>query len=87
MNQPKLTEFDSWRNTAIGIWFFEHYLQNYVDAAAMENGKAAGTYTSKDIDHMIFVRNAGLIHGIEYAINIDPFEEERQAKEEAKDET
>ena len=81
MNQPKITEYDGWRSSAIGIWFFEHYLQGYADEAANINGRAVGTYPTKDEDHMTYVRNAGHINGVEYTINNDPFEEERNESE------
>ena len=80
MNQPKQSEYDGWRNSAVGIWFFEHYLQGYADTAAIENGKSAGRYPAKDEDHMICVRKAGHISGVEFTINADPFEEEREEK-------
>lgn len=82
MNAPKLNEYDGWRNSAIGIWFFEHYLQGYADLAAIENGKAAGTWTDIGRDHMNYVRNAGHVSGVEFVINNDPFEGEREELDE-----
>lgn len=85
MKPPKLTEYDGWRNSAISIWFFEHYLQTWVNKQAIENGKALGSFP-KDEDYLTYVKNAGIIKGIEDVINEDPFEEERESIEEESDE-
>ena len=84
MHQPTLQEFDSWKNSSIGKWYFEFYLQGFADKSAQENGRSFGLISEvKDEDFMIHVRNSGFITGVEYAINTDPFEDSR---EEAKDE-
>lgn len=75
-NKPTISEFDGWRNSPVGRWFFDHYLQGYADEGAKINGKAAGTYTSTE-DHITLVRNAGFITGVEHAIHVDPLEGER----------
>jgi len=77
MITPKMQEYDGWRNSAVGIWFFETFLQSYADEAARQNGKAPGSYQSQWEDFAAYVRNAGYISGVEYTITIDPFEETR----------
>ena len=32
MNEPKISEFDGWRESSVGRWFFEVVLQGYADA-------------------------------------------------------
>jgi hypothetical protein len=77
MNKPHMSDYDAWRNSSVGLWFFEHHLQGEADLSASENGRAVGLF-SPAIDYMTFVRKAGVIEGIEHAINSDPFEVERE---------
>ena len=82
MIQPALTEYDAWRVSPISQWFFEHYLQGLADAQAAENGRSVGLLEdSKGKEFMTFVRNAGVISGLEQAINEDPFLEGREERE------
>jgi len=79
MNTPKMSEFDGWRASPVGRWFFEVVLQGYADASAGINGRAVGSLEeSQGKEILTYVKNAGVISGIEYAIACDPFEEERQ---------
>lgn len=76
----KISDFDGWRNSPVGIWFFD-LLREYADEAAKINGRAPGSYLTAHEDFVAFIRNAGHIDGIEYVINFDPFEEERNESE------
>jgi hypothetical protein len=86
MITPTIHDFDGWRNSPVGQWFFEYVLQGLADEAARQNGRAVGTYATRDEDYLTYVRNAGHISGVEYAITLDPFETERESLKEAKDE-
>lgn len=86
MITPSINDFDGWRNSLVGQWFFEYVLQGLADEAARLNGRAIGTYATKEEDYLTYVRNAGHISGIEYAITLDPFEVERESLKEANDE-
>lgn len=81
MKRPTVSEFDGWRQSVVGIWFFEHYLQGYADFSAGQNGRAVGLYSTSHEELMTYARNAGVIQGVEYAIGTDPFEEERSTDE------
>ena len=84
MKTPTIREYDGWRATATAQWFFEVYLQGYADVMAGENGRAAGAFEDTEGKaFMTFAKNAGVIQGVEDAISLDPFAEER---EELKDE-
>ena len=79
VNSPSITEFDGWRASPTSQWFFEVFLQGYADAMAGENGRGVGRIEeTADRELLTFVRNAGVISGVEIAINIDPFEDERE---------
>ena len=92
MNKPKMNEFDGWKNSSTGLWYFNVYLQQYADRAAGENGRGVGRVEDTvDSEFMTFVKNAGVIQGVENVINgtkeevdkdydslMDPFYEERQ---------
>ena len=72
-------DFDAWREMPVGRWFFDQVLQGYADEAAKENGRAVGSLEeTQGKEFMSFVKNAGHISGVEYVINLDPFDEERQ---------
>jgi hypothetical protein len=82
MNTPKMSEFDGWRASAVGRWFFEVVLQGYADASAGINGRAVGSLEeSQGKEILTYVKNAGVINGVEYVIELDPFIEERQELE------
>ena len=75
----KINEFDGWRNSPVGRWYFDTYLKGYADAAAAENGRSLGNLAETSFeDYAIHVKNAGIVEGIEYAIHTDPFIEERE---------
>ncbi len=76
MKRPLMREYDNWRRSSVGQWFFEHYLQEYADEGARLNGRQIG-----QMEYDVCVRNAGVIEGVEYAITADPFEEERDEAE------
>ena len=81
MNIPSISEFDGWKASIVGQWYFEHYLQGYANATAEENGRAVGKRgASFEDDYMILARQAGIVEGVEFAITADPFEEERKEK-------
>ena len=83
MIEPTLQEFDGWKHSSTGKWFFEHYLQGYADESAGVNGRSFGQMSEvKDDDFMIHVFNSGVINGVEYAINTDPFEDAREVPDE-----
>ena len=74
-----MKEFDGWRASPVSVWFFEEVLHEYVRAAAAINGRAVGsTEDSIGKELMTFVKNAGVINGVEYVIDLDPFEDERE---------
>jgi len=53
-------------------------LQDYADLSAIDNGRSVGNLEATSFeDYAQHVRNAGVIAGVEHAINFDPFEEER----------
>ena len=73
-----MKEFDGWRASPVGVWFFETVLQGYADASAGINGRAVGSVEdSQGKEIMTYVKNAGVINGVEYVIALDPFEDER----------
>ena len=80
MNRPTMAEFDGWKNTAVGAWYFE-YVQDQADKIAMANGRQVGQFENEGVDHMIAVRQAGFVKGMEDVITHDPFEDEREEKE------
>ena len=91
MNRPTMAEFDGWKNTAVGAWYFHHYLQGFADIYAMENGRAVGNRgASMHEDYMILAKQAGIVEGVESVINgiseedelLDPFAEERNQDDE-----
>lgn len=84
--QPTINDYDGWRNSLVGQWFFEHVLQTYADESAKENGKMPGSLYQAHEDFAVYVRNAGHITGVEYVIHLDPFEDKRQSLKEANDE-
>ena len=72
-------EFDGWRNSPVGRWFFDTYLQGYADVSAADNGRSVGNLEATSFeDYAVHVKNAGIVEGVEYAINADPFIEERE---------
>lgn len=73
MHQPREREFKAWRNSEVGIWFFEHVLQSYADVLARANGTAIG---QQEIETCI--RYAGTVEGVEYAISLDPYEGDQE---------
>ena len=82
MNRPTIREFDRWRNTEVGIWFFDVHLKGWADAMAMENGRGVGRVEdSEDMEFMTVVRNAGVVQGVDNAITEDPFVDEREERE------
>ena len=90
MNTPTLIEFDSWKNSPIGVWYFREYLQGFADAMARENGRNIGGFEdSESKAFMTSVKNAGVIKGVDDVINgiteeddlLDPFAEERNDDE------
>ena len=82
MNRPTMSEFDGWKNSATGIWFFEHYLQGYADIMAGENGRGVGVIEETIGKELLtFVKNAGVICGVESVISLDPFDDEREELE------
>ena len=93
MNRPSISEFDGWKNSPVGQWYFRVYLKEYADLAAGENGRGVGRVEETvDAEFMTFVRNAGVIQGVESVINgiteedllLDPFVEERDEIESGK---
>ena len=81
INEPKMSEFDGWRSSPVGAWYFE-VLQGYANASADMNGRQVGSMEdSQGKEFMTYVKNAGVINGVEYAINLDPFEDRRQELE------
>lgn len=79
---PSISEYDGWRNSPVGRWFFDTYLQGYADASAGINGRAVGgVEDTSGKEFLTYVKNAGVISGVEYAILSDPFEEEREERE------
>ena len=82
MNKPTMSDFDGWRNSATGVWYFEHYLQSYADMQAQENGRSVGRIEEDTQQEFITaVRNAGVIQGVDNVVSLDPFEEEREELE------
>jgi len=84
--RPKKAEFDQWKSTHVGVWFFQEYLQGYADESAGINGRGVGRVEeTAEAEFMTFVRNAGVIQGVESVIDgiteedptLDPFYEER----------
>ena len=80
MNRPTMSEFDGWKNSATGIWFFE-YVQDQANDMAGENGRKIGLFDDKGVDHMSGVRMSGFVAGMEEVITHDPFLEEREELE------
>ena len=79
MIKPTLREFDEWRTTSVGKWFFDEVLVKDAQERAMLNGRAVGVRgPTLYEDYMILAKEAGVIEGILYAINEDPFEDERK---------
>lgn len=89
MNEPNMKDFDRWKSDPVALWFFgqfdlngdlitKGFLQNQADLRAQDNGRAAGLAETESYDHMKTVREAGFIFGMESAIDIDPFENERE---------
>ena len=79
MNPPKMKEFDGWRNSVTGIWFFEYVLPDYARLTAEENGRSVGNRgDTMQEDYMILAKQAGIVEGVEYAATLDPFENERE---------
>jgi hypothetical protein len=85
MTRPTLNEFTDWKHHPVGRWFFDH-LQETADDLAADNGRAVGRLQDKDSDHMKCVFTAGHVAGIEYVVDIDPFEEERETREDSEEE-
>ena len=95
MQKPKMRQFDGWKSSAVGQWFFREYLQDYADSSAMENGRQFGRVEeTAEKEVMTAARNAGVIQGVDDVINgirdteeesynsqLDPFAEEREEQE------
>jgi len=87
MTRPTINEFDAWKSSFAGQWFFGEYLQGYADALAGANGRSAGLIEGdQEKEIVVLVRNAGIISGVESVIlgatedgaELDPFQEERE---------
>ena len=78
MRTPKANEFDGWRQAASGRWVFDFVLQGNADAAANQNGRLPGSLQNAHEDFATYIRNAGYIAGVEFTIQFDPFQEERE---------
>ncbi len=73
-----MKEFDGWRASPGSRWYFEGVLKDYAEAKAAENGRAVGARgDSMEEDYMILAKQAGHVEGVEFAIELDPFEGER----------
>jgi len=92
MNKPTMSEFDGWKHSTVGRWFFDEFLQGYADISAGQNGRGVGVVEETvDKELLTFVRNAGVILGVESVIAgiseeddlLDPFAEERRENDEA----
>jgi hypothetical protein len=66
------SDFKGWRHSPMGLWFFDQYLQDYADASANVNGRMPGA----GIDPDTLVLNAGVINGVEFTIDANPWEDE-----------
>jgi len=87
MNAPNMKDFDDWKSSPTGQWFFGRFdvdgsviekgwLQEQADLRAQDIGRSMGRQDMPDKDHMEAVRQAGFVYGIEYALEIDPWERE-----------
>ena len=84
MNQPGMNDFDMWKLSPVGQWYFDVHLKKLAEESAYQNGVSAGIRESSlEADHMHHVWQAGWIHGVLDAIANDPFIEEREAKDES----
>jgi len=82
MNRPTMAQYDGWRASPAGQWFFGVYLQEVANQTAEDNGRSVGNRGSTlHDDYMILAKQAGSVDGIEFAINHDPFEDERKETE------
>ena len=81
MSQPTISDFDEWHSHPVTKWYFQ-YVQENADEMAGVNGRQVGQFNEKGLDHMVAVRMAGFVAGMEDVINHDPFLEERQSVDE-----
>ena len=77
MAQPTMREFDEWKHTEVGKWFFNHFLQGYADQEAMRNGRMDED-EARYSDSNRRTYNAGVVAGVDFAIEIDPYMEDRE---------
>ena len=87
MKQPTISEFDGWKDSPVGQWYFRTYLAEYARKVAEEAGRSIGMMGETfDTDYMYHAKEAGRVDGIEAVVSgiteenplLDPFEAERE---------
>ena len=84
--KPTMRDYDDWCLHPVTTWYMNEVLQGYANAKAAENGRSVGQRGDRmEDDYMILAKQAGHIEGVEFAVELDPFENKRP--EEGNDET
>ena len=76
-----ISEYDAWRNSRVGIWFFEEWLPEQSRNLAEHNGRSVGAEPTLEQDYMSLAKRSGLVEGIDAVADADPFIDEREEKD------
>ena len=85
MQEPTRDDFEAWRNSPIGEWFFNEISEEAEKSAADQGAGSCLNYDSSESTALRYANVCGYINGIAYVVGLDPFPEPEPVEEDDED--